>query len=117
MNPLEASQALNEAIEAQRPWVPDPTAARRARTMNKQRRWAEEMQECGWSVEEPSATFPGVTEYDPGRRPGGLRYPQEVLPCGYTRHGTRSWQCTLISDHDGEHQAGDGRGWVRASWQ
>lgn len=32
----------------------DPSKARAARTLNKHRRWAQEMRDAGWKVEEPS---------------------------------------------------------------
>jgi hypothetical protein len=33
----------------------DTTAATAARTLNKHRRWAEEMRAAGWTVEEPAS--------------------------------------------------------------
>jgi len=41
---------IEQFIEAARPWRPDPSAARAARTRNKQLRWIDEMHEHGWSA-------------------------------------------------------------------
>jgi hypothetical protein len=50
---LASTEMIEDARRA-RIYVPDPSKARAARTFAKHQRWAQEMRESGWTVEEPS---------------------------------------------------------------
>jgi hypothetical protein len=89
---------------------PDPTAARRARTLNKQRRWAEEMRGDGWIALEPKT----------GPRLIVIHNRDEVLldlaPAGMTCGAEESgFICARHRGHRGEHQSSS-NGMIAQSW-
>lgn len=88
-------------------------AASAARSRRRQERMAAELRAAGWRTDEPPASAPGWTEYEPGIL-AGLAAPKPGWPvCGYVRG---NWGCTLPANHEGPRHEFSRNGWVRVAW-